>query len=450
MGASRPLIAIVGRPNVGKSRLFNRLTGRRHAIVENTPGVTRDRHYGDGSWDGKVYSIVDTGGFDPDSEDVLLKQMREQAQLALDEADLILFVMDSRTGLLPTDIEIARMLRVSDKLVFPVVNKVDGPRHDDLVSDFYQLGFEVLYPVSAEHGHQIDELMEAVCEYLPTRKQVEESNDADDLLKIAVVGKPNVGKSSLINKILRAERLLTSDIPGTTRDSIDTRATINGRQYLFIDTAGIRRKRSISLLVEKFSVVKAFKSIDRADVVLYMIDATEGLSEQDKRLIGIASDKGKPHIILVNKWDLVDKDQGTAGEWVKELRSELNYLAYGPVLFISALTGQRVHKIFDTVDGVVANWSTRISTGPLNRWFLTLVSRQPPPTQKGKRPKFFYASQVAIRPPTFLVSVNRPDAIKTAYKRFILNRLRADFEFSATPLKIFYRPRGSEEEKPHD
>lgn len=442
--SARPLIAIVGRPNVGKSRLFNRLTGSRDAIVEDTPGVTRDRQYGEGVWYGKAFAVVDTGGFEPDSEDVLLSQMREQAQLALEEAELVFFVMDGRAGLNPLDEEIARILRVSDKMVFPVVNKIDGPRLEDEVPEFYALGFERLYPVSAEHGYLIDELMDDVLDFLPNIDKVGPSQEDDALLKVAVVGKPNAGKSSLINQVLGEDRLLTSDIPGTTRDAIDSLVKRDGQEYLFIDTAGIRRKRSISLLLEKYAVVKAFKAIDRADVVLFVIDATEGLSDQDRRLINIARQKGRPHAILVNKWDLVEKDTNTAGEWVKQVREKLRSDSDLPVVFISALTGQRIHRIFPLMRDLYDQWSRRIATSPLNRWFEQLTRRFAPPVHKGRKIKVYYMSQVAIRPPTFMISVNHPDAVPESYKRFLMNRLREDFEFEGTPLKIFFRKHGGE------
>ncbi|MEL6179875.1 MAG: ribosome biogenesis GTPase Der [Myxococcota bacterium] len=442
--AHRPLIAIVGRPNVGKSRLFNRLTSSRDAIVEDTPGVTRDRQYGEGTWYGKAFAIVDTGGFEPDSEDILLAQMREQAQLALEEAELVFFVMDGRAGLNPIDQEIARLLRVSDKLVFPIINKIDGPRHESEVPEFYSLGFERLYPISAEHGYLVDELMDDILDFLPSVDKVGPSQDDDAVLKVAVVGKPNAGKSSLINRVLGEDRLLTSNIPGTTRDAIDTLVRHHNKEYLFIDTAGIRRKRSIALLLEKFAVVKAFKAIDRADVVLFVIDATQGLTDQDRRLINIARDKGRPFVLLVNKWDLIDKTTETAGAWVKRARELLRSETEIPVIFISALTGQRIHRIFPMMQELYDQWSRRIATGPLNRWFEQLTRRYTPPVHKGRKLKVYFMSQVAIRPPTFMVSVNYPEAVPVSYKRFLLNRLAEEFNFEGTPLKLFFRKHGGE------
>jgi GTP-binding protein len=451
MAARRPLIAIVGRPNVGKSRLFNRLTRSRLAIVEDVPGVTRDRHYGDGEWYGRAFATVDTGGFDPDSEDVLLQQMREQAQIALEEADLIFFMMDGREGLTPTDQEIARLMRTTNKPLFPIVNKVDGPRHEDPSADFYALGFEQLYLLSAEHGYRFDELMDEVALLLPELEEVE-NRDADEggPLKLAVVGRPNAGKSTLINRLLGYDRLLTSEIPGTTRDAIDTLHVHDGQEYLFIDTAGIRRRRSIDALMEKFSVVQAFKAIDRADVILFMIEAREGLAEQDKRLIRLILDKGRPHVLLINKWDAIEKDNETTGRWYKALQEELDFASYAPTLFISALTGQRVHKIYEQVQEVHAQWTRRIQTSHLNQWLLELTRKHSPPIFRRRPLKLYFASQVTARPPTFMITVNHPEGVAPAYKRFLLNRLREDFDFKGTPLKMFFRARKQRNEDDAD
>jgi GTP-binding protein len=448
MATARPLIAIVGRPNVGKSRLFNRLTGSRAAIVEDTPGVTRDRHYGDGDWDGKAFSIVDTGGFEPDSQDVLLSQMREQAQLAIDEADIIFFMMDGRSGMTPVDQEIAQMLRVCDKLLFPIVNKIDGPRHDALVAEFYELGFNAIYGTSAEHGYQVGDLMDEVIDFLPSIDKVRTSQDDEEnkILNLAVVGKPNAGKSTLINRLLGTDRLLTSTIPGTTRDAIDNRVVHDGREYIFIDTAGVRRRKSISLLIEKYAVVKAFKSIDRAEVAIYMLDATQGVTDQDKRLMRMTKEKGKPFMILVNKWDAVeDKDSGTSGEFIKELHADLPDMSFAPVVFVSALTGQRIHRIYNLAQSLYDQWSRRIRTTELNRWVETLARIHSPPIYKGRRVKLFFATQVSIRPPTFMFSANYPEAVAPSYQRFILNQMRDHFGFKGTPLKVFFRRRGKDQ-----
>ncbi|MEO1268702.1 MAG: ribosome biogenesis GTPase Der, partial [Myxococcota bacterium] len=334
--------------------------------------------------------------------------------------------------------------RVSDKLVFPIINKIDGPRHESEVPEFYSLGFERLYPISAEHGYLVDELMDDILDFLPSVDKVGPSQDDDAVLKVAVVGKPNAGKSSLINRVLGEDRLLTSNIPGTTRDAIDTLVRHHNKEYLFIDTAGIRRKRSIALLLEKFAVVKAFKAIDRADVVLFVIDATQGLTDQDRRLINIARDKGRPFVLLVNKWDLIDKNTETAGAWVKRARELLRSETEIPVIFISALTGQRIHRIFPMMQELYDQWSRRIATGPLNRWFEQLTRRYTPPVHKGRKLKVYFMSQVAIRPPTFMVSVNYPEAVPVSYKRFLLNRLAEEFNFEGTPLKLFFRKHGGE------
>ena len=442
--ARTPLIALVGRPNVGKSRLFNRLTSSRAAIVVDKPGVTRDRHYGDGEWYDRVFNVVDTGGFEPESADVLLRQMRLQAQLAIEEADIVFFLMDGRAGLTSADREIAQLLRVSDKPVFPVVNKIDGPRHEALVAEFWELGFEQLFGLSAEHGFLYEDLMDEVMELLPTRAEVEgDEEDGSGPLRVAVIGKPNAGKSTLVNRFLKTERLLTSNIPGTTRDAIDTLVTFDDEEYLFIDTAGVRRRKSISLLEEKFSVVQAFKAIDRAEVVLYLIDAEHGCTEQDKRLIRMCKDKGRPYVLLINKWDLIEKDSGTAGEWVKSLRDDLDYAAYGPVMFISALTGQRVHKILATVREVYGEWNRRVGTSELNRWLEFTTSRNSPPIYKRRPVRLYFASQVSTRPPTFMVAANYPEAVAESYRRFLINRFREDFAFGGTPIKMFFRKRDS-------
>jgi GTPase len=445
---NRPLIALVGRPNVGKSRFFNRLTSSRKAIVVDLPGVTRDRHYGDGAWYDKVYNVVDTGGFEPDSEDVLLKQMRQQAQLAIDEADIVFFMMDGRAGLTSSDREIAQMLRMTSKPLFAIVNKIDGPRHDLLVAEFYEIGMDAIYGISAEHGYQMDDLMDVVAELLPTEAEVDAVEEGvEQPLPIAVVGKPNAGKSTLINQFLGRDRLLTSAVPGTTRDAIDSLITIDEKEYLFIDTAGVRRRKSINALEEKYSVVQAFKAIDRAQVTLYLVDAKEGLTEQDQRLIRLCKDKGKPHVLLLNKWDLVEKkNSGTAGEYVKELRDELDFAAYAPIMFISALSGQRVHKILDEARRIHEEWQRRIPTSRLNKWLEFTTTRTSPPIYKKKRPKLFYMTQVAVRPPTFMVSVADPAAIATTYQRFLLNRLREDFSFGGTPIKMFFRKKGKDKD----
>lgn len=435
-----PLLAIVGRPNVGKSRLFNRLTGTRFAIVEDEPGVTRDRQYGEGSWDGHVFQVVDTGGFEPEASDVLLRQMKEQATLAMEEADIILFVVDGQSGLLPADTEIAAYLRSARHPVFLVVNKIDGPRHDGFAADFYALGFDELHPISAEHGRDYDVLMDALLPHLPRAEEVQRRED-DERIRIAVVGRPNAGKSTLVNQLLGEQRLLTSDIPGTTRDAINTEVYHDGKPFLLIDTAGVRRKRGISQTVEKYSVVQAFKAVDRADVVVYVLDALDGVTTQDQRLCGLVHEKGRAMILLLNKWDAVEKDHRTADEYVRRLRDELKFSRYAPVVTISARTGQRVHKVLRMVEEVHEQYQRRVPTGELNRVLREAFDRNPPPARGRRRLKMFYASQVATSPPTFMLAINHKDLVHFSYERYLQNVLRQAFGFEGTPLKVFYRER---------
>ena len=440
-----PLVAIVGRPNVGKSRLFNRLTGTRFAIVEDMPGVTRDRQYGEATWFKRRFQVVDTGGFEPESVDELLVQMRDQARLAIDEADIILFVVDGQTGLLPADREIAGMLRRTDKPIYTLVNKIDGDKHEPNVHEFYELGVGELFAISAEHGRGIDEFMDDMIELVPEAGEAAEPDD--DLIRVAVIGKPNAGKSSLVNRLLGEERLLTSDVPGTTRDAINTYVESHGRRYLFIDTAGVRRKRSISQKVEKYSVVHSFKAVDRADVVVYMLDANQGVTTQDQRLAGLAVDKGRAMLLLLNKWDLVDKDHKTADEHITRLREQLKFQPDAPVLTMSALSGQRTHKVLPLIDKVHAEYVRRVSTGELNRVIEDAVRRNPPKVRSNQRLKIFYASQVATRPPTFMFVVNNADLIHFSYRRYLVNTLRAEYGFPGVPIKVFFRERGRKEDE---
>ncbi|TVR03144.1 MAG: ribosome biogenesis GTPase Der [Deltaproteobacteria bacterium] len=446
--ARRPLIAIVGRPNVGKSRLFNRMTGTRFAIVEDEPGVTRDRQYGEGTWDGRAFQVVDTGGFEPESDDELLTQMKEQARIAMDAADIILFVMDGRAGLLPADREIAEMLRRADRLMVPVVNKIDGDRHEGLVGDFYALGFPELVTLSAEHGRNYDELMDRIVPYLPRLVDVERSEEED--IAVAVIGRPNAGKSTLINRLLGEERLLTSDIPGTTRDAVNTRIEVDGQSFLFIDTAGIRRKRSIHEAVEKYSVVQAFKAIDRADVVLHVLDASaqEGVSTQDKRIAGMAHEKGRAALLLLNKWDAVEKDHRTADERIRDVRDQLRFNRYAPAVTISAKTGQRVHRILPLVRQIHAEYTRRVSTAALNRVLREALNRNPPPSKGRRRLKIYYASQVASGPPTLMLVINKRELMHFSYERYLRNCLREAFAFEGAPIKIFLRERAQRRDAP--
>ena len=379
-----PLIAIVGRPNVGKSRLFNRMTRTRFAIVEDMPGVTRDRQYGEGTWDGRAFQVVDTGGFEPDSTDELLTQMREQARIALEEADIILFVLDSQSGLMQADRDIAALLRRSRKPIHVVANKVDGESQIAETAEFWELGIGDVYPVSAEHGLGFADLMDEVAEHLP--RATHQGRD-EDMIRVAVVGRPNAGKSTLINRLLGQDRLLTSNVPGTTRDAINTRLTVGGQRYLFIDTAGIRKKKKIFETVEKYSVVQAFKAMDRADVAVLVLDATEPVSTQDQRICGLAHDKGCGLIIVLNKWDLVEKDHKTADAYVRMLRDEFKFAAYAPVVTISAMTGQRVHRLLPLINDVAEQRGRRVSTASVNQFLEATVRRRSPP-QKGGRGGF--------------------------------------------------------------
>ncbi len=541
-----PIIALVGRPNVGKSRLFNRFVGSRKAIVENTPGVTRDRNYGRGKWDHKPFTVIDTGGFEPDSDDILLEQMRVQAQLAVEEADVILFVVDARAGLIPADEQIASILRKSNKRVILVVNKIDTPKLIDLSYEFYALAFEEMFAISAEHGLNFSELADAVTSdfktededanahrkfeldndfgeftdeyverfgeypkgYVPAEEGEEgefeyaddenyeasdetydedvdygeaeddaddfndnaeesdnntfESDDDADLyevpataheegalearvltetISIAVCGKPNTGKSTLINRLLGYKRLLTADIAGTTRDTIDTELEgKDGQQYLLIDTAGIRRKCTISQRIEKFSIVKALDAVERADVVLIVVDARQGATDQDLKIAQIAVEKGCAIAVLLNKWDLIEaKTDQTAKEYIKAAKEKFSFIDHVPIFTISALTGTRTHKILDIAKKLYIQASVRVPTGELNRVFRRILASHNPPTVGSRSLKFYFAQQVAIRPPTFVIQANAPEIIPTDYKRYIMNQLRAFYGFEGTPIRVMFK-----------
>lgn len=432
------IIAIVGRPNVGKSRMFNRLSNTTQAIVHDYEGVTRDRQYGRGEWYNKNFIVIDTGGFLPDTEEPMLVSMRNQARLAIEEADAILFMMDGRAGLIAADTEIANMLRQTDKPVFHVVNKIDSERQAaQLLSDFYQLGAE-LYSMSAEHGPGIDKLMDDVAAIIP-----EENEDEvpPPYARIAVVGRPNAGKSSLINRLLGQDRLLTSDEAGTTRDSVDTMVERGDRQYMVIDTAGLRRKKKISEELEHFAVIQAIRSIDRADIALLVLDATRGLSGQDKKIADVAVSRGRAIIVIVNKWDQVGKDSHTADKWREALINEMPYLHWAPILFTSALSGKRVHKVLDEVDEVFARYTQRVKTSQINKFLEFATALHSPPVQSNRRIKFYFGSQVATRPPSFVFMVNHPHLVPESYKRFLENRLREEFDFMGTPVRLMMRER---------
>ena len=437
------VVAIVGRPNVGKSTLFNRILGTRRAIVENFPGVTRDRNYAQITRYDTPFVLIDTGGFEPASEDRLLMQMREQSQLAVDEADVILFVVDAKEGLTPSDHEVADMLRRCGKPVLYVVNKVDGTSQEVAATEFYALGVEQLYTVSAEHGRGMDDLIEAVIKALPASAKFE-SKDSEET-RLAVIGRPNVGKSSLINRMIGAERLVANPKAGTTRDSIDTPFVYNKKRYVLIDTAGIRRKGRVQQKLEKYSVIHSLKSMERAHVVLVVIDAEEGVTEQDMTIAGYALERGRAVILVVNKWDLVQKDQGTMKQYTEKVRMAFKFLPYAPVLFVSALSGQRVSKIMADVEKVAEEFNRQIPTGPLNRVLEEAVISHAPPMVQGKRLKFYYMTQTGVRPPSFVVFGNRATGVHFSYERYLTNKLREAFGFEGCPIRLTFKDRGSRE-----
>ena len=434
----KPIIAIVGRPNVGKSTLFNRLVGRRKAMVDDMPGVTRDRNYAEVTRFDLPFILVDTGGFEPETSDKLLQQMREQSRFAMEEADLILFVMDARAGLTPADSDVVAMLRRINKPVFFIINKVDGDKQEADAGDFYSLGIDRIFTVSAEHNRGIGDLMDHVLEALPADPDPPVD---EEITKIAVVGRPNVGKSTLVNRLLGYERVVANPTAGTTRDSVDTRFMCNKKPYLLIDTAGIRRKGKTVQKVEKYSVMDALRSIERADVVLIVLSAEDGVTEQDSKIAGYAYEAGRGCIFVVNKWDTVTKDNATMGKFTEEIRRCFKYLPFAPILFISAATGQRTGKIISEVDLVMEQYCKRVTTSELNRIFTQAVDENHAPLAAGRRVKFFYATQVAIKPPSFVVFTNCPDGIHFSYERYIMNRFREAFDFSGTPLKLMFRGR---------
>jgi len=432
-----PLVAIVGRPNVGKSTLFNRLLGERRAIVEDFPGVTRDRNYAEVTRYDKPFILIDTGGFEPISEDRLLVQMREQSQLAIEEADVILFVMDGREGVTPADHEVAKMLRRVEKPVLFVVNKIDGDKQEEAVTEFYEMGVDELMTVSAEHGRGIPDLLETVLSHLPSAPASESTEET----RIAIIGRPNVGKSSLVNRLLGRERMVANPLAGTTRDSVDTPFMYNRRRYVLIDTAGIRRKGKVSQKLEKFSVVQALKAMERAHVVLALVDASEGVTDQDMTVAGYAFEKGRAVVLIVNKWDLVEKDNATMGEYLRDLRGRFKFLGEVPILFISALTGQRAAKIMAEVEKVAEQFNQKVSTAALNKVLTDAVAAHPPAIYQGTRLKFFYMTQTAVRPPSFIIFVNKAEGVHFSYQRYLNNKIREAFGFAGVPLRVEYRDR---------
>lgn len=433
-----PVVAIVGRPNVGKSTLFNRILGQRKAIVEDFPGVTRDRNYAEVKKYRIPFTLIDTGGFEPASEDRLLSQMREQSQLAIEDADLILFVMDMRDGLTPSDSEVAQMLRRVKKPVMFVINKVDGEKQEEGITEFYALGVDEIHTISAEHGRGVPDLIDDMLNLLPEVKQ----DDADvPETRIAIIGRPNVGKSSLINRLLGEERVVANPVAGTTRDSVDTPFNYNKKRYVLIDTAGIRRKGKVSQTLEKYSVVQALKAMDRAHVVLMVIDAVEGVTEQDLKVGGYAHEKGRAVIIVVNKWDALEKDNASMGKFVEEIRVTFKYLYFAPILFVSALSGQRVSKIMAEVEKVDSEFNREVTTSALNKALADAVSKHQPPVFQGQRMKFFYATQTAVRPPSFLFFVNKAEGVHFSYERYLINQLRGAFGFEGAPIRLSFRDR---------
>ena len=441
---AKPLVAIVGRPNVGKSMLFNKLTGKRLSIVEDTPGVTRDRLYAGAEWRGRAFDLVDTGGIEPGTDDQILSFMREQAEIAIASATVIVFVCDIRTGLTAADQEVAGMLQRSGKPVVLAVNKMDSTGHTDPdIYEFYNLGLGDPYPVSAVHGHGTGDLLDACFEFFPPEDEKETDSD---VVKVAIIGKPNVGKSSLVNRILGQERVIVSNVAGTTRDAVDSYFENERGKYLIIDTAGMRKKSRVDDRVEKFSVLRATMAIERSDVCVIMIDAQEGVTEQDTKVAGLAHEAGKACVIAVNKWDAVEKNDKTMQRMEEDVRRDLSYMTYAPVLFISALTGKRVEKLFDLIDSVVEQAAMRIPTGVLNQVLSDAQARVQPPTDKGKRLKIYYMTQVGVKPPHFVIFCNDAQLFHFSYQRYIENQIRATFGLTGTPVRITIRQKGDKEE----
>ena len=438
----KPVVAIVGRPNVGKSTLFNRLTRTHLAIIEDYPGVTRDRLYQDAEWNNRVFTLIDTGGIEVNSEDTILSKVRKQAQVAMEEADVIVFMCDIKAGVTIEDMEIAQMLRRTKKEVILAVNKVENFENTDDLYEFYQLGLGEPYPISASHGMNTGDLLDRLMELL---EQFDGDDYEPDIIKIAVVGRPNVGKSSLTNAILGQERAIVSNIPGTTRDAIDTSFERNGQRYVIIDTAGMRRKSKVAeTTTERYSVIRSLRAIDRSDAVLMVINAEEGLIEQDKKIVGYAHEQGKAIILVVNKWDLIAKDDKTASVMEKKIRSELLFLQYAPMIFVSAETKQRVTRILDLVNGAVEQNAMRVHTSILNEIVRDAMQLNPPPSDKGKRLKIYYVTQSGVKPPTFVFFVNEPELMHFSYERFLENKIRENFGFEGTPIRIVVKKRSEE------
>ncbi len=438
----KPIVAVVGRPNVGKSTLFNALAGAKISIVKDTPGITRDRIYADCTWLNYAFTLIDTGGIEPDSSDVILSQMREQAQIAIETADVILFMVDVKQGLVDSDSKVADMLRRAKKPVLLVVNKVDDfSKYEADIYEFYNLGIGDPHAISSANQLGIGDLLDEVVSYFPEPK---EEDEEDEITRVAIIGKPNVGKSSLINKLIGENRLIVSDIAGTTRDAVDTNIRYNGKDYIFIDTAGLRRKNKIKEDLEKYMIVRTVSAVERADIVILMIDAVEGVTEQDAKIAGIAHERGKATIIAVNKWDAIEKNDKTVNEFTNKVKQILSFMNYAEITFISALTGQRISKLYDLIDSVSENHSMRIQTGVLNEIMAEAVAMQQPPTDKGKRLRLYYITQASVKPPTFVIFVNYKELMHFSYTRYIENKIREAFGFKGTPLKFIIRERGEE------
>ncbi|MCH5249377.1 MAG: ribosome biogenesis GTPase Der [Lachnospiraceae bacterium] len=439
---SKPIVAVVGRPNVGKSTLFNALAGEKISIVKDTPGITRDRIYADVTWLNMNFTLIDTGGIEPESKDIILSQMREQAQIAIDTADVIIFMVDVKQGLIDADSKVADMLRRSKKPIVLTVNKVDDfKKYMADVYEFYQLGIGEPFPISSVNKLGFGELLDEVTSHFDKDAAEEEE---DERTKVAIVGKPNVGKSSIVNKLIGENRVIVSDIAGTTRDAVDTDIVYNGKEYVFIDTAGLRRKNKIKEELERYMIIRTVSAVERADIVVLVIDATEGVTEQDAKIAGIAHDRGKATIIAVNKWDAIEKDDKTTNKFTEKIRQILSFMSYAEVTFISAVTGQRLHKLYELIDAVYENHAMRVATGVLNEILTEAVAMQQPPSDKGKRLRLYYITQVSVKPPTFVIFVNDKELMHFSYTRYIENQIREAFGFRGTPLKFIIRERKEE------
>ena len=440
---SKPIVAVVGRPNVGKSTLFNRLAGERISIVQDTPGVTRDRIYADVEWTGRKFKLIDTGGKEIGTEDIIVKQILQQAEIAIETADVILFVTDAKTGVTDDDKQVANMLRRTKKPVVLAVNKVDNIKKDAMdIYEFYELGIGEPMAISAGQALGLGDMLDEVIAHFPEQTQSEQEEEA---IKVAIIGKPNVGKSSLINKILKEDRLIVSNIPGTTRDAIDSPIEIDGQKYIFIDTAGMRRKSKIKEEIERFSIIRAVAAVERCDVAILVIDANEGITDQDTKIAGIAHERGRAAIVAVNKWDSIEKNDKTMNQYLKDIGNELAYMPYAPKVFISALTGQRINRMLELIQTVYQNHALRISTGLLNDVLIEATAMQQPPADKGRQLKLYYMTQVSVKPPTFVIFVNDRELFHFSYRRYIENQLREAFGFVGTPIHFIVREKGRED-----